>query len=190
MRKIIVSMNVTLDSYIAGPNNELDWHFAYWTEEMADWLGSQLTGTDTLLLGHKTYRAMAEYWPMQTCAINTNRGDLAFAGIMNAYKKVVIARKSIPLPWHNSLLIKDNWVAGVTALKQRAGKDIIVLGSGQLVKGLINTRLIDEFILWVHPVTLGRGRPLFNGLNHTLAMRLINTKVFRSGVVALQYAAR
>ena len=78
MRKIIVSMNVTLDGYMAGTNCELDWHFRYWNEEMARYAGMQLSECDTILLGRITYRAMEKYWPAKSRDLVCPREDIAF----------------------------------------------------------------------------------------------------------------
>lgn len=89
MRKLIVSMNITLDGFMAGPAGELDWHFRFWNEEMADYGVMQLMQADTILLGRKTYNVMAGYWPLVSCNPCFPRSDIAFADMMNNYQKIV-----------------------------------------------------------------------------------------------------
>jgi len=78
MRKLIVSVNVTLDGFLSGPNCELDWHFTCWTAEMAEALSEQLKKADTIILGRVTYLAMAKYWPAKATDITAAPQDLLF----------------------------------------------------------------------------------------------------------------
>ena len=99
MRKVIVSMNVTLDGFMAGPNCELDWHFSFWNEEMAEYASEQLSHADTILLGRITYKAMAKYWPSMAMDLSYPREDIAFAGMMNSYKKIVFSNTLNEVHW-------------------------------------------------------------------------------------------
>ena len=189
MRKLIVSMNVTLDGFMAGPNCELDWHFQSWTTEMADSLYQQLSKADTILLGRITYKAMARYWPQQAKDLSFPREDIAFADLMNNYTKLVFSKTLITPEWNNSRIIKDNPVHEITKLKKCSGKDMIIYGSGKIVECLTNSGLVDEYQLWVHPVLLGKGKPLFRNLPERLSMKLFKTKSFSSGVIILYYGA-
>src|SRR3546814_4052543 len=92
MRKIVASVNVTIDGLMAGPNNELDWHFRHWTSEMAEATGRELAKADTILLGRVTYEAMASYWSSTVFDLSIPRDDMAIAEMMNRYKKVVFSR--------------------------------------------------------------------------------------------------
>jgi len=186
MRKLIVSMNTTLDGFLSGPDCELDWHFKCWTEEMAEAACEQLSKADTILLGRVTYCAMARYWPSKAADLSFAREDIAFADMMNTYTKIVFS-KTLPFPeWNNSRLVRGHLAKEIACLKQQRGRDIITYGSGSLVTALMQLDLIDEYQIWVHPVLLGKGRPFFS-LQDTLSMRLFDTKTFRSGVVLLWY---
>jgi dihydrofolate reductase len=185
MRKLVVSMNVTVDGYMAGVNWELDWHFECWSREMADTLCEQLSRSDTILLGRVTYNAMAQYWPAK-CGDPGCRGeDFAFANMMNSYTKVVFSNTITSATWHNSKVIKGNIQKKVAKLKQQPGKDMIIYGSGKLVSTLLH--LVDEYQLWLHPVALGNGKPLFAALHNQLKMTLVKVKKFDSGVIVLYY---
>ena len=187
MRKVIVSMNVTLDGFMAGSNSELDWHFKSWTKEMADLLYEQLSEADTILLGRVTYNAMAAYWPLKARDLSFPREDIAFADLMNNYTKLVFSKTNSISKWNNSRRLQGEPAAEIEKLKQQPGKDLIIYGSGKIVNVLTKSKLIDEYRLWVHPVLLGKGQPLFNDLNKDFRMKLFKTKTFGSGVVVLYY---
>lgn len=188
MRKVIVSMNVTLDGFMAGPNCELDWHFRSWTTEMADLLYEQLRKADTILLGRATYKAMARYWPSKSQDMSFPREDLPFADLMNNYSKLVFSKTLTQSEWHNSTFLRGDPAAEVMSLKEQPGKDMIIYGSGNVVTSLTNSGLVDEFQLWIHPVILGVGKPLFKNLQQRLPLKLSKTKSFNSGVIVLYYA--
>lgn len=189
MRKLIVSMNVTLDGYMAGPYSELDWHFGYWTPEMAEALCEQLSRVDTILLGRVTYIAMARYWPFKAADPAFPREDAAFADMMNTYPKIVFSKTLATADWNNSRLVKGSLAKEITKLKKQAGKDMILYGSGQVASAMIKLGLVDEYQLWVHPVVLGSGQPLFKKLRDKTNLVLVNAKAFSSGVVIIYYEA-
>ena len=187
MRKLIVSMNVTMDGFMAGAHCELDWHFDYWDAEMAAALSNQLYGSDTILLGRITYQAMAGYWPAKALNPGCAGEDLAFAHMMNNYRKIVFSNTLTKTDWHNSTIINGNIAEETARLKQDKGKDIIVYGSGDIVAALVGAGLIDEYRLWIHPLILGKGRRLFRDLQDQIRMRLVSIKAFDSGVAILCY---
>lgn len=187
MRKLIVSMNVTLDGFMAGPDCELDWHFGSWNREMAESLSEQLSKADTILLGRVTYTAMAEYWPYKANDSSLPAEDLLFAKMMNSYHKVVVSKTLSALPWNNSTQIKGNLKQAIAQLKEQPGRDIIIYGSGILVAALMQLNFIDEYILWVHPVILAGGKPLFKRSKDKHKLQLRSARTFSSGVVILDY---
>lgn len=172
---------------MAAPGGELDWHFEKWTSEMAETLCEQLSKADTIMLGGHTYSAMAAYWPQRGMDYGYPREDLAFAEMMNSYQKVVFSKTLNRLRWNNSRLAKSRVEEEILKLKKANGKDIIIFGSATLVSSLINLGLIDEYVLWVHPVALNGGTPLFSATPGKLAMQLTRVTKFRSGVIALYY---
>lgn len=187
MRKLIVSMNVTLDGFMSGPNCELDWHFQSWNTEMADVLHDQLLMADTILLGSTTYKAMARFWPLKATDLSFARGDIAFANMMNNYKKMVFSRTLKKPTWNNSELVNGDPREEIVKLKGTPGKDMIIYGSGKIVDAIAGSGVIDEYQLWVHPVLLGEGKPLFTNLIQRLQFTLFKTKTFSSGVIILYY---
>jgi dihydrofolate reductase len=189
MRKIIVSINMTLDGFMAGPQGELDWHFPLWNEEMSEFAVEQLSMMDSILLGRITYQAMAGYWPAEAVRQSSNRKKIDFAGMMNEHTKIVFSKTLTTTAWQNTRLIKRNIAQEVTRLKQEPGLDIIIYGSGSIISRLMRLGLIDEYVLWIHPVVLGKGRPLFKEFPDRHTLQLLRTKTFSSGVVILYYGA-
>jgi dihydrofolate reductase len=188
MRKLIVSINVTLNGFMAGPNGNLDWHMPYWNEQMSRVTSAQLSNADTILLGRVTYNAMALYWPVQQANPYVAREDVAFGDMMNSYKKVVFSKTLTTVSnWNNSRLVNRSIASEVNELKQQPGKDIIVYGSGTLTASLIWHNLVDEYHIWVHPVVIEQGRTLFKNLRGRLNIHPFKTQVFDTGVVLICY---
>jgi dihydrofolate reductase len=186
MRRIIVSMNVTLNGFMAGPNGELDWHLQNWTGDMNQILAEQLSHADTILLGRHTYGAMACYWPAAGIGVSLSRDDLAYADMMNSYPKVVCSTTLRKAAWNNSQIISKNIRTELLKLKGRAGKDIMVYGSAGLVQYLTKHNLADEYLLWVYPITLQKGIALFKKKQN---LKLLSVRPLQSGVVILRYRA-
>ena len=183
-------MNVTLDGFLSGPHCELDWHFQSWTSNMAEALTMQLSCADTILLGRATYAAMAEYWPSKALDLSCPREDLAFAEMMNRYIKVVVSKSRIVTGWSNTQVLNGNLEDEIGQLKKMHGRDIIVYGSGRLASALLRLGLVDEYQLWLHPVAIGKGKPLFGSLHPVQQLHLIEVRMFSSGVVLLSYRCR
>lgn len=187
MRKLIVSMNVTLDGFMAGPDCELDWHFSYWNDEMADYAARELSKADSILLGRVTYCAMAKYWPARSRDFYCPRQDIAFADMMNNYQKIVFSKTLRTAEWNNSAIIRDDIGNAVARLKRAPGKSMMTYGSGQMVTSLMARDLVDDFQLWIHPVTIGKGKRFFRSAKNTHRLSLLQTKTFTSGVILLHY---
>ncbi|RYY60974.1 MAG: dihydrofolate reductase [Chitinophagaceae bacterium] len=190
MRKLVVSMNITLDGYLSGPDCELDWHFNAWTQEMGAALCDELSKADTILLGRKTYDAMAAFWPSKETDPFCSGEDFAFAYMMNSYRKIIISGTLRSTSWSNSELAPGNIEDEIRALKTASGKNIIVYGSARLVDTLISAGLVDEYQLWIHPVVLGTGKQMFNQhppVKLALNMELGDVRKFSSGVLLLNY---
>ncbi len=181
MRKVIASEMVTLDGYFAGLNGEIDW-FVY-NKEMEKY-GIELARTvDTILFGRVTYEMMAGYWPSATAAID----DQIVIDQMNNYPKIVFSKTLLKAEWKNTRLIKEIDAEEILRMKRHPGKNMVIYGSGTIVSAFMNLGLIDEYHLFVNPVVLGRGKPLFKDLGDTHKLELVRTKTFSNGVVLLHY---
>jgi dihydrofolate reductase len=187
MRRVIASMNVTLDDFMSGTNGELDWHFPLWNEEMAAYAFEELNGADTIILGRITYQAMASYWPAAATQKESTRHDMAFANLMNDRTKIVFSKTLKKAAWKNTKLVHGDVAKEIAALKQQRGGDMIVYGSGSIVTALIQSGLVDEYQVWIHPVVIGNGVPFFKDMRSRLDLKLLRTKRFASGVIILYY---
>lgn len=182
MRKVIAAEHITLDGLFAGPSGEIDF-FKPQNEEMAKYAINQLVTTDTILFGRVTYEMMASYWTSASAPAE----DPILIDKMNNLPKIVFSRTLERAEWTNSRLIKDNIAEEIQKMKQQPGKNMVILGSGSIVSAFINLGLIDEYQLFVNPIVLGKGKPLFKGLNDRHGVTLTNTKTFSNGVVLLHY---
>lgn len=175
---------------MAGPGSELDWHFNYWTAEMTKHACQQLARADTILLGRVTYEVMANYWPSVASDTSYPREDVVLADMMNNHKKIVFSKtltRADLVGWYNARLVKGTLKREIQKLKQQAGKDMIIYGSGSMASSLIRSGLVDEFALWVHPVVLGKGIPLFRNIENGFGLKLLSSEIFSSGVILIYY---
>jgi len=177
MRKIVAGLFVSLDGVMESPER---WHFPYFNDEMGEAVGSQMAEADTMLLGRRTYQEFAGYWADKT-------SDVPFADQMNDTPKLVASTTLDAVEWRNSTLIKGNVAEELTRLKQQPGKNISISGSATLVRSLLRDGVLDELRLLVHPIVVGGGRRLFEGMSDQIPLRLVDAKTFSTGVLYLTY---
>ena len=181
MRKLLFFMAISLDGYFEGPGRDITWHRV--DDEFNDFAIEQLKSVDTLLFGRVTYELMASYWPTPEALAD----DPVVTGYMNSYPKLVFSTTLSGVAWQNTRLVKANAAQEVARLKQQPGKDLIIFGSSDLAVSLIPHGLIDEFRILVNPVVLGSGKPLFQGLQQSLGLKLAQTRTFKNGNILLVY---
>lgn len=185
MRKVIVTMWVTLDGFIAGPNDDMSWVRV--DDAMGAYEDDLVSAADTLLLGRVTYQSFAGAWPHVPDNPTASEGEKDYARKLNRMRKVVFSRTLKTVEWHNSTLLHEISPDDVAALKQESDTNIVIYGSASIVQALTARGLIDEYQLLVHPVVLGGGKRLFKEGNDRTDLRLVETKTFNSGVVLLTY---
>ncbi len=179
MRKVTAGLFVSLDGVMESPDK---WQFPYFNDEMGEAVGAAMAASDAMLLGRVTYQEFASYWP------GVSSEDQPFAAYMNdTLKYVVSTTLEEPLGWNNSTLIGDNVAEEIAGLKQQPGKDIAILGSGTLVRSLLQEDLLDELRLIIHPIVLGSGKRLFEDEGNRKALELADSKTFATGVLYLTY---
>jgi dihydrofolate reductase len=188
MRKLIVSMNLSLDGYLSGPGGELDWHFEIWNDRMSDKILERLEETDTIILGRVTYEAMAKYWTVKPLEQYFPRQDLAIADKMNQHTKVVFSKTLKKSIWNRSVFATGDPKEEIKRLKEQKGKDMILFGSARLASTFILSGIVDEYHLWIHPVILGSGKPIFIHQQKLMKLKLKDSQSFESGVVANYYS--
>ncbi len=191
MRKLIVSTFLTLDGVMqapGAPNEDVDggfkyggWQVPFFEDDGAE-VGATFHTADALLLGRKTYDIFAAYWP--------NAKDVPFADSMNNITKYVASRTQDKLDWKNSILLEGDVAEAVAKLKQQEGKDIIVVGSGELAQTLMQNNLIDEYSLLIHPLILGNGKRLFREVSPKQDLELIKSKTTKNGVLVATYRVK
>lgn len=164
---------------MAGCRGELDWHFPFWTDEMAAYASRQLRAMDTILVGRRTYERMAAYWPFAP------RND--YSEMMNSYEKIVFSTSLATAGWRHSRILSGNIGEEIARLKQQPGRDMIIYGSASIVRAFRQMNLVDEYQVWLHPVAIGRGIPLFKDGDENLSLKLLKTKPLCSGVLLLHY---
>jgi dihydrofolate reductase len=181
MRKLFLFNLISLDGFFEGPDKELDWHNV--DAEFNDFAIQQLDSIDLILFGRITYELMASFWPTETAI----KSDPVVANRMNSIQKIVFSKSLPKAIWNNTTLIKENAPEEVAKLKNQQGKDIAIFGSFGLALTLLPDKLIDEFRIMVNPVVLGKGKQMFDSITERLHLKLINTKVFKSGNVLMYY---
>ena len=179
MRKVTAGLFVSLDGVVESPER---WQLPFFDDEMGEVIGASMAEADAMLLGRVTYEEFASYWP------GVSSEEQPFAGYMNDTPKYVVSTTlEGPLEWNNSTLIGGNVAEEIAELKRQPGKNIGITGSATLVRSLLQEGLLDELTLMVHPVVVGGGRRLFEEGGASKELRLVDSKTFGTGVVALTY---
>ncbi len=179
MRKIIFSINITIDGFA-------DHTAVIADNELHDFFTDLLDGADMVLLGRKTYEMMASYWPFADQDPKSTKSELKFAEKYNNVSKLVFSKTLKDVKWNNTTLAKSNLIDEVIKLKNQNGKYIFT-GSLSIASALAEKKLIDEYLLLIHPIVLGKGKRLFEDLQSRIDLKLIETKTFSSGVVVIHY---
>lgn len=174
---------VSLDGFIDGPNGELDWSLI--DEELHNFINDQQSEIGAYLYGRRIYELMTAYWPTADLDPSNPRFVIEFAHIWKKIEKIVFSR-TLERVEGNARLVRGNAIEEITRLKNQPGKPLAI-GGPTLVASIFDHGLIDEYQLFVNPVILGGGTPMFPASNHQNKLRLIETHVFGSGVVYLRY---
>ena len=190
MRKLAVVEFVTLDGVVQGlgsPDEDREggfeyggWGVPYGDEVMAAQAAKGMSSTAVYLFGRRTYEKMAAHWPHEPA-------ENPIAAGLNTATKYVVTNTLTTLDWAGSRIVGGEVPAAVSALKERGQGTIVVLGSGMLVRTLIEHDLIDEYRIMLHPLVLGAGKRLFGETSHPQPMRLLECTPTTTGVVILAY---
>jgi dihydrofolate reductase len=192
MRKVIVNEFLTLDGVMQAPGDPDEdrsggfphggWQMPFFDDVAGAEIDAGMGQAGGYLLGRRTYEIMAAYWP-------TASADDPFTATMNAMPKHVASTTlREPLEWQNSTLIQGDVAKGVAELKEQDGKDLHVIGSGELARSLMENGLVDEYRLMINPIVLGSGMRLFEAGVPTTTMRLVDSKTSSTGVLIVTYA--
>jgi dihydrofolate reductase len=192
MRKLQMKMSMSLDGFVAGPNGEADWIFKSSDAQSKAWSLAQTTEAGMIIMGRKSFEAMAPYWATSTDA---------FAGPMNEIPKAVFTKNGFKgfdrgnnnsaaaASWANASVFDGDLSEAIRDLKAGEGKPITAIGGAGFMRSLIATGLVDEYFLAIHPVILGAGMPIFTGLAMPLYLKLADVKAFPGGITVHIYGA-
>ena len=186
MRKIISFMHISLDGFVAGPNGELNW--AKVDEEIFDHVGKRISEGDTALYGRVTYQLMESYWPTAADKPTASKHDIEHSKWYSKVHKVVLSKTIKDAGLTNTKIISDNVSDRINEIKKSGDKDILLFGSPTATHSLIQLNLIDGYWLFVNPIILGQGIPLFENIKEKIKLTLLpTTRQFTSGVTELNY---
>src|SRR6187549_2201546 len=185
MRKIISFMHISLDGFVAGPNGELNW--AKVDEEIFDHVGKRISEGDTALYGRVTYQLMESYWPTAADKPTASKHDIEHSKWYSKVHKVVLSKTMKDVDLTNTTIISDNLSDSINEIKKRGDKDILLFGSPTATHSLIQLNFIDGYWLFVNPIILGQGIPLFADIKDKINLKLLTTRQFTSGVTELSY---
>jgi len=184
MKKIVLWMSISLDGYFEGPDHDLSWHRV--DDELHQHFNDRLAAMSAFLDGRVTYELMADFWPTADLDPSSSASMVEFARIWRDMPKIVYSRTLERADW-NTTIVREVVAEDVDRLKGEPGGNL-ALGGADLAATFRRLDLIDEYRLYVHPVILGAGRPLFPETGQTTDLRLVDTQRFSNGVVALHYA--
>ena len=191
MRKLIVQEFVSLDGVMQAPGDPDEdrsggfthggWQMRYFDDDFARVAAEGIAETGGYMFGRRTYEIMAAYWPSQP-------DDNPFAATLNGLPKYVASTTlSEPLAWQNSTLLHGDVAKAVAELKEQPGKNLVVLGSGELVQTLMENDLVDEFGIMINPIVLGSGKRLFRDGSAMRPLRLVRSLTTSTGVLVATY---
>ena len=190
MRRVVVVEYLSVDGVIQAPGHsgedfEGGFDHGGWTGPFMDdhrrYLSAEFQAAGAVLLGRVTYQIFAAYWP----TVTNEEDDIARA--LNGLPKYVASTTLEEVQWDGTTVIKSDVAEEVAKLKEQPGRDILVVGSSGLAQTLMQTNLVDEYRLWLHPIILGSGKRLFRDGGPTTTLRLVDTKTLSSGLVILTY---
>jgi dihydrofolate reductase len=183
----MVFNQISLDGYFTGANGDISWaHEQAQDAEWSKFTAENASGEATLLFGRITYEMMLSYWPTP----KAKEDNAGVADGMNKLPKVVFSKTMEKASWSNTTLVKSDPAAEVRKMKKESGPDMVIMGSGTIVSLLTQAGLIDEYQIVVHPVVLGNGRTMFDGVKDKLKLKLTKTRAFGNGSVVMWYGGK
>jgi dihydrofolate reductase len=185
MRKITTFTFLTLNGFYKGVNEDISWHLH--EDEGNDFSEKQLKTKNILLFGRKTYELMSGFWPTKMAYDSFP----IVADGMNSSEKLVISNSLTKTDWNNTKILTGDWIEQLKQLKNKEGRTITILGSGTIITQLTDHRLIDEYGFLIDPIAIGKGTPIFEGIQNKLELTLLDTQIFKqSGSILLKYGLK
>lgn len=186
MRKIILSMQISLDGFISGPDGDMSW---IKTDDEEDWhdMFEMLESVDLLLLGSKMYPEYRDYWKKTLVNPDASEDDLAYARFAEKTKHIVFSNTITDPGWENTEIIMGNAEDAVKKIKKQSGKDIYLVGGAKLPASLIAAGLVDEYRLVINPAIIGSGKSFFRDQHTKHLLKPVETKILTSGIIIARY---
>ena len=184
-RKLKLQVQISVDGFIAGPNGEMDWMNWNWSEDIKKYVTQLTDSMDTIILGRKLAQGFIPHW--LAAAEDSKNPEYEFAKKMTDPKKIIFTKTLDSVGWKSTELAKGNLKEEINKLKSEKGKDIIVYGGAEFVSSLIKEALIDELHLFINPVAVGKGLPIFQGISQKQDFKLLKSKAFDCGITVLAY---
>ena len=185
MRKLIFFMHTSLDGFVAGTKGEMNWISL--DNALFDFVGTMTDKADAALYGRVTYEMMQAYWPTAGDKPNASKHDKEHSAWYMKVPKIVLSKTISEKGLDNTIVISDQLADNINKIKNQDGKDILIFGSPSATHSLLQESLVDEFWLFVNPVLLGEGIPLFKNIKEKTQIKLVESKTFSCGVIALHY---
>ena len=205
MRQLILKMSMSVDGFVGGPNGEIDWIFKAYDTTVIDWEVAILWQASAHLMGSRTFRDMAAYWPTSTepyappmneipKVIFSRTGAIGQGTTTRALEDAIRVRTAAEAQapsnlssWTSPTIATGDLAEEIARLKQQDGKPLLAHGGAGFAQSLVKEGLVDEYCLLVHPVALGRGLPIFSGLAKPTDLKLVSATTFATGAVAHVY---
>lgn len=188
MRKLKIFLHMSLDGIVEGPKGPMDIGFVAYNEELEAFAQKNLASVDTILWGRATYEMMADYWPKMLDNPDATDYERRHARWIQDVEKIVASKTLKELDWNHSTLIQENLEADIQKLRNKEGKDILVLGSPRLANYLLQAKLVDGIIVTLSPTLVGNGYRLFDQV--TADMELMSSESFSTGALGLTYQVK
>lgn len=186
MRKIIAFMHISLDGFVAGPNGEMNWIKI--NDEIFSHVGERVAKCDSAMYGRNTYQMMENYWPGAGTRPGATKHDIEHSKWYLDARKFVLSRTLSSEGSENVTVIADDLAKNIQEIKLQDGPEFLVFGSPGATHSLLQENLIDGYWLFVNPIVLGQGIPLFKNIKEKTELNLLSSHVFQCGVVELRYA--
>lgn len=187
MRKLILSMQVSLDGFVEGQNGDMGWMQPDDNEQWDDMFAMLLKNVDLLLLGRGMWADYRDYWKKALVDSNFSPNEVKFAKLAERTPHIVFSKTLKDAGWENTTINSGDVADEVKKIKEQSGKDIYIVGGAKFAATLIDSGLVDEYQLVINPVILTKGKSFFQQLTNRRQIELIDTKQLSTGVAILRY---
>jgi dihydrofolate reductase len=185
MRKLILVVHTSLDGFVAGSKGELDGFDA--NEENLQFVCKITKEADTAIFGRISYELLDSYWPTAKDRPKATKGEILYSKWYNNAKKIIFSKTMTGEGIDNTIILSDNISDEIKKIKGQTGKDILIFGSPSVAQKLMQLDLVDSYWIFINPIIFGQGIPLFSGKAEKSKLKLLATRLFANGEIALNY---